>query len=85
MQGYHAAIDSQHRVWVNLWTSDRIARYDPDHKQWATFNLPVRGSEIRHISLLEKDGKTFVVVPVYRTNQMGVLTVRSEREIAEAQ
>jgi streptogramin lyase len=85
MQGYHAAIDGQHRVWVNLWTSDRIARYDPDHQQWATFNLPVRGSEIRHISLLEKDGRTFVVVPVYRTNQMGVLTVRSEREIAQAQ
>jgi hypothetical protein len=35
------------------------------------------------ISLLEKDGKTFVVVPVYRTNQMGVLTVRSESEIAQ--
>jgi len=42
----------------------------------------VRGSEIRHISLLERDGKVFVVVPVYRTSQMGVMTVRSEAELA---
>ena len=83
MQAYHAVIDSKHRVWANLWTSDRLVRYDPDKKQWATFNLPVRGSEIRHISMLEKDGKVSIVVPVYRTNQMGVLTVRSEAEVAQ--
>jgi virginiamycin B lyase len=83
MQAYHAVIDSKHRVWANLWTSDRLVRYDPDHKTWATFNLPVRGSEIRHISMLEKDGKISIVVPVYRTNQMGVLTVRSEAEMAQ--
>jgi hypothetical protein len=34
------------------------------------------------MSLLEKDGKTHDVMPVYRSNQMGVLTVRSEAEIA---
>jgi hypothetical protein len=46
------------------------------------FDLPVRGTEIRHISLLERDGKLSVVVPVYRTSQMGVMTVRSEAELA---
>jgi streptogramin lyase len=82
MQAYHAAVDSKHRVWANLWTSDRLVRYDPDHKTWAIFDLPVRGTEIRHISLLERDGKVSVVMPVYRTNQMGVLRVREPGEIA---
>ena len=46
------------------------------------FDLPVRGTEIRHIALLERGDKLSVVVPVYRTSQMGVMTVRSEAELA---
>jgi hypothetical protein len=41
----------------------------------------VRGTEIRHIALDERSGRTQVIVPVYRTNQMGVMTVRSEAEL----
>jgi streptogramin lyase len=82
MQTYHITVDSKHRVWGNLWTSDRIVRYDPNANAWTTFDLPVRGTEIRHIALLERGDKLHVVVPVYRTSQMGVMTVRSEAELA---
>jgi hypothetical protein len=41
----------------------------------------VHGTEIRHISLLERDGKVQVIVPIYRSSQMGVMTVRSETEL----
>ncbi len=81
MQPYHISVDSKHNVWGNLWTSDRIVKYDPANNRWTAFDLPVRGTEIRHIALLEKDGKTQVVMPVYRTNQMGVMRERSEAEI----
>jgi streptogramin lyase len=82
MQAYHIAVDGNHNVWGNLWTSDRLVKLDPKSNAWTVFDLPVRGTEIRHIALLERDGKVNVVVPVYRTNQMGVLTVRSAAEIA---
>ena len=81
MQPYHIAVDTKHNVWGNLWTSDRIVKYDPANNRWTAFDLPVRGTEIRHIALLETDGKTQVVMPVYRTNQMGVMRERSEAEI----
>ncbi len=32
--------------------------YDPATSKWTMFDLPVRGTEIRHISLLEHDGKS---------------------------
>ncbi|TMG71082.1 MAG: hypothetical protein E6H80_12850 [Betaproteobacteria bacterium] len=80
MQAYHIAVDSKHHVWGNLWTADRIVRLDPGTNTWTIFDLPVRGTEIRHIALLERDGKLFVVVPDYRTSQMCVMTVRSEAE-----
>jgi streptogramin lyase len=82
MQPYHIAVDANHNVWGNLWTSDHIIKYDPTANQWTTFDLPVRGTEIRHVSLMERDGKTQVVVPVYRSSQMGVMTLRSEAELA---
>jgi streptogramin lyase len=82
MQPYHLAIDKNHGVWGNMWTNDQITRYDPASGKWTIFDLPVRGTEIRHIALDERDGRTQVIVPVYRTNQMGVMTVRSEAELA---
>jgi streptogramin lyase/mono/diheme cytochrome c family protein len=82
MQPYHIAVDSQHNAWGNLWTSDQIFKLDPGANKWTTFELPVHGTEIRHISLLERDGKLHVIVPVYRSSQMGVMTLRSEAELA---
>ncbi|WP_159077586.1 carboxypeptidase regulatory-like domain-containing protein [Polynucleobacter rarus] len=83
MQPYMVYVDHDHNVWGNLWSSDRIFRYNPEQKQWAFFDLPVRATEIRHLSVLDKNGKFEVVVPVYRTNQMGVMTLRSEKQLTE--
>lgn len=82
MQAYHIVVDSKHHVWGNLWTSDRIVRLDPATSTWTVFDLPVRGTEIRHIALLERGDRISVVMPVYRTSQMGVLTLRSDAELA---
>jgi streptogramin lyase len=82
-QPYHIAVDKNHNVWGNLWTADRVAKYDPTAGQWTMFDLPVRGTEIRHISLLEQDGVTKVIVPIYRESMMGVMTLRSEADIAK--
>ena len=82
MQPYHITVDSKHNVWGNLWTSDRIVKLDPGTNTWTMFDLPVRGTEIRHIALHEQGDKLFVVMPVYRSSQMGVMTVRSEAELA---
>ena len=82
MQPYHIVVDENHNVWGNLWTNDQLIKYDPTAQKWTTFDLPVRGTEIRHIALDERNGVTKVVVPVYRTNQMGMMTLRSEADIA---
>jgi hypothetical protein len=65
-----------------LWTSDQIVKLDPATNKFTMFDLPVRGTEIRHISLMEHDGKTQVIVPIYRASEMGVMTLRSEAELA---
>jgi len=82
MQPYHLVVDQSHNVWGNLWTNDQILKYDPAAAKWTIFELPVRGTEIRHIALDERSGTTKVILPVYRTNQMGVMTLRSEADLA---
>jgi streptogramin lyase len=44
-QPYYIAVDQNHNVWGNLWTADRIAKYDPGKGQWTMFDLPTRGTE----------------------------------------
>ncbi len=47
----------------------------------ATIHLTERAAkQIR--ALLEKDGVTKVTVPIYRDSKMGVMTLRSEADIA---
>ncbi len=82
MQPYHIHIDNSSNVWGNLWTNDQIVKYDPTVQTWTTFELPVRGTEIRHITIDERSGRTKIIVPVYRTNQMGVMTLRTDADIA---
>ena len=61
----------------------RIARYNPTTAEWTFFDTPVRGTEIRHVSLLELPGQdTKVTVPLYRNSKMGAMTLRTEAEIA---
>jgi streptogramin lyase len=82
MQAYHIHVDNKHNVWGNLWTNDQVVKYDPTAKQWTTFEMPVRGSESRHVSVYERNGVTNVVLSTYRSHQMFLLTPRSEADIA---
>ena len=81
-QPYHVAVDKNHDAWTNLWTADRVMRYDPKSGTWTAFDLPTRGAEPRYISLLEREGQdTQVAIPYYRARKVAVMTLRSQAEI----
>ena len=73
---YHIHVDSRHNAWGNLWTSDQIFKYDPAAGRFTMYDIPVHGTESRHISLLERNGQLHVVIPVYRANQMAFMSPR---------
>src|SRR5499433_3424272 len=81
-QPYQIGVDKGHNVWTNLWSTDKVAKYDPSANQWTLFDLPTRGTESRHISLLERDGQPLrVIIPYERARKVAVLTPRSEAEL----
>ncbi len=82
-QPYQVAVDKGHNVWTNLWSTDKVAKFDPAANKWTLFDLPTRGTESRYISVLEREGQPLqVVVPYSRGRKVGVLTPRSEADIA---
>jgi streptogramin lyase len=79
---YHAAVDRNHNVWVNMMNSDQVMRYDPRNGAFTFFDLPTLGAEMRYLSLHERDdGRVQVVLPEFRPMKIGVMTPRSEAEI----
>jgi len=81
-QPYQVSVDKQHNVWTNLWSTDKVAKYDPSTDKWTLFDLPTRGTESRHISLLERSGQPMrVIVPYERGRKVAVMTPRSEAEM----
>ncbi len=79
---YHATVDQHHNVWINMMNSDQVLRYDPKTGQFTYFNLPTLGTETRYVSLLERNGQMEVVLPYFRSLKIGVMTFRSEKDIA---
>jgi len=82
MSPYQITVDKNHNLWMNVWTSDVVLKYEPATSKWTTFDLPSRGTEVRHISIDERDGKLKVIIPEYRVSKMATMTFRSEAEIA---
>ena len=62
--------------------TDQVARYNPATGNWTVFDLPTRGSEMRYVSVEERDGKAQVVLPYFRTRKVAVMTLRSEADLA---
>jgi streptogramin lyase len=80
-QPYQISVDKNHNVWTNLWSTDQIAKFDPSTSNWTIFNLPTRGTESRHISLLENERGLQVSVPYDRTRKVAVMTIRSDADV----
>ncbi len=82
MSPYQITVDKNHNLWMNVWTSDVVLKYEPAANKWTTFDLPSRGTEVRHISIDEHSGKLKVIIPEYRVSKMAVMNFRSEADIA---
>jgi streptogramin lyase len=78
---YHVAVDSKHNAWLNIWMTDQVLKYDPAANNFTAFDLPTRGSEVRYVSVFEKDGQMKVVLPSYRTRKVTVMALRSEADL----
>ena len=78
---YQAAVDKDHNVWINLMNSDEVIKFDPKTSKWTEYPFPTLGAETRYVSLLERDGKTEIILPYSRARRVARMTLRSKEEL----
>jgi streptogramin lyase len=80
-QPYHAVVDSNHNVWVNLMGADKVMRYEPSSGKWTEFPGPTLGGETRYFSILERNGSMQLTFPYARARKVAHMTFRTSQEI----
>ena len=60
LQPYSATVDGNHNVYTNT-NDDAVAKFDPNTGEWTVFQLPSRGTEMKHIMTDSRRGDVWVV------------------------
>jgi streptogramin lyase len=80
-QPYHATVDKNHNVWMNIMNGDEVLKFDPETSKWTEYPFPTLGAETRYISLLEIDGGLQVILPYSRARKVARMTFRSKEDL----
>ena len=78
---YYTVVDRNHMVWTNLMTNDRVAKFDPETKEWTIYVLPSLGGETRNIAVDNRRDPVEIWVPYFRTSRIARLQFRTKEEI----
>ncbi len=74
---YAVAVDKNHQAWINMINSDHVARFDPASQRFIEYQLPTRGTEIRHIGVDDNKATPEIWICYDRPNKIARLQLRS--------
>jgi streptogramin lyase len=74
---YAAIVDKNHMVWINMISTDRVARFDPNTEKFTEYFLPTRGTEIRHIGIDDRPAVPEIWICYDRPNKIARLQLRT--------
>lgn len=78
---YMAAVDSRHNVWVSFQGGDEVGKFDPKTEKWTLYSWPSRGTDLRHLGLVDHNGVVQVVGAYYNAARVGRMVLRTERDV----
>ena len=79
---YMAAVDASHNVWVSFQGGDEVGKFDPKTEKWtALYSWPSRGTDLRHLGLVEHNGVVQVIGAYYNAARVGRMVMRTERDV----
>jgi streptogramin lyase len=80
-QPYHAVVDKDHNVWINMMNADEVMKFDPKTSQWTEYPLPTLGAETRYVSMLDRNGSMQLILPYSRSRKVAVMSFRTQEEL----
>jgi streptogramin lyase len=73
---YFATVDKNGNVWVPPQNADRIFKFDPRTEQVTEFQLPTRGTDLRHLTVDNSTNPPTIWVTYNRSNKIARLQER---------
>jgi streptogramin lyase len=73
---YFATVDKNGNVWVPAQNADRIYKLDPRTEQMTEFQLPTRGTDLRHLTIDDSTPTPTIWVTYNRSNKIARLQER---------
>ena len=81
MNPYMAGVDSNRNVWVSLQGGDEVAKLDRATGQWSFYAWPSRGTGLRNLAVVNRDGRVEIVGAYFNAARIGRMVMRTRAEL----
>ena len=78
---YGVVIDNDHNVWINMLNTDMIAKFNPTTKKFTEFQMPSRGTDIRHMAFDYTTNPMTIYLPYNRSNKVARIQFRKASDM----
>jgi streptogramin lyase len=78
---YGVVIDREHNVWINMLNTDMIAKYVPATKKFTWFQMPSRGTDMRHLAFDYSTTPMSIFIPYNRSNKVARIQFRKASDM----
>ena len=78
---YALIVDQNHMVWIDMLNTDMVARLDPKTEKVTEFQMPTRGTNIRHLTLDKSTDPPIVWAPYDAVNKIARIQFRKSSEM----
>jgi streptogramin lyase len=78
---YGVVVDREHNVWINMLNTDMIAKYVPSTKKFTWFQMPSRGTDMRHMAFDYSTTPMSIFIPYNRSNKVARIQFRKASEM----
>ena len=73
---YFTTVDKNGMVWIPAQNADRIYKLDPATEELTEFQLPTRGTDLRHLTIDDSTSPASIWVTYNRSNKIARLQER---------
>jgi len=78
---YGVVVDNEHNVWINMLNTDMIAKFNPATKKFTEFQMPSRGTDIRHMAFDYTTNPMTIYLPYNRSNKVARIQFRKASDM----
>jgi streptogramin lyase len=78
---YAMIADKNGMLWVSFPNDDRVAKLDPETREWTVYNLPSHGTNTRFITVDNNKDSVEVWEPAFMTSKVVRLQFRTKQQI----